>query len=761
MVRESGSVRGRKGRLFGAAAVALVAALLLDVAVVAAGAGQAEPDVSTFGVPAPTDGDRFTYSMTLTGDWSVRQNDTLRLGVETPAYEFAWRGTEPVRLADGFIHDAARLDVTGLTYWPMASLPGDEKSPRRSWWVQNETAWYGPSGAVAREGVAEMMYQSGSARIGLVLLPTVVHYDQSYTARATRFDGVGPCLAQNHLQGARIDLDAKVALFPPCRLGNVLSLAPDPKLDQFVPGWDLFTPGGWETIGDLATMRFERNNMTVWLSPTIPYPVQLSMAGFHGKVVLRLTSLERGGVPLPVEDRLRDGVGLEWAAAKPWGPDDAGSGVPFPLSEAFERARDDLAWPDLRNYLAAHPNAYTARAGLEVTERESKDATERRQVERTWRMELTDGPSCLPFAVTQVVRESILPPPLGSPETTYQVEREGHYGPLEPRPPDEPCKYPYPSQGPASWPTVASANAFWAAFAAPAEVEQGPDGWSFALPPANETSPHTAMAFGQAAAMVAYEENTFSSASTAFGGRAYLALSDGNVTGFWRASGEFHADETIAGTGHDTPRGGPVGSEQTLTARPQGSFVHELLPSSGAAAAGIGAGALGAGFAYLFWPALKGLMWAGRTRTATVDHPRRRAILQRIEAQPGIHYHDLLRSTGLAKGSLEHHLRALEMSGVVRAVRTARHTCYFLARTPRDQMAALPALKAQGAREVLQAIRAHPGASGVEVARATGLGPSTVSEHVARLVSAGLVESSREGRTVRLTPTPRAARAVG
>ncbi len=72
--------------------------------------------------------------------------------------------------------------------------------------------------------------------------------------------------------------------------------------------------------------------------------------------------------------------------------------------------------------------------------------------------------------------------------------------------------------------------------------------------------------------------------------------------------------------------------------------------------------------------------------------------------------------------------------------------CLFDAATDRFTMDGAWALRSPTARQILSHVVAQPGASGRNVATATGLDPATVTYHVQRLQRAGLVEARRRGR---------------
>ncbi|HET6399159.1 MAG TPA: winged helix-turn-helix transcriptional regulator, partial [Candidatus Thermoplasmatota archaeon] len=167
-----------------------------------------------------------------------------------------------------------------------------------------------------------------------------------------------------------------------------------------------------------------------------------------------------------------------------------------------------------------------------------------------------------------------------------------------------------------------------------------------------------------------------------------------------------------------------------------------------------------AALAYL-WPSLKsgaGGFFSRLLPERVAEHPARRSILQCVEAQPGIHFSEIARRTGLPNGVLVHHIQHLSRHGHLRSRRSGHYTLYFAGRpgAPSPVLgpaaAAAGATKAEGARAVLEAVRARPGLSGQEIARLTGLQPSTVSYHATRLARAGLLCAEREGRAVRFRP---------
>jgi len=177
------------------------------------------------------------------------------------------------------------------------------------------------------------------------------------------------------------------------------------------------------------------------------------------------------------------------------------------------------------------------------------------------------------------------------------------------------------------------------------------------------------------------------------------------------------------------------------------------LPSP-AEAAGAGALALLAGALYWLWPALKGGAFLGlfsRLRPSRLlEHPQRARIADLVAADPGVHFQELGRRSGIPNGTLVHHLSKLVAGDLVVAHRSGRYTCYFPKQVSPSVRSNAGLTKSGGAKAILAAIQARPGLTMQDVAMQCGLQASTVTYHVHRLAEAGMVDVNRDGRFQRL-----------
>lgn len=133
----------------------------------------------------------------------------------------------------------------------------------------------------------------------------------------------------------------------------------------------------------------------------------------------------------------------------------------------------------------------------------------------------------------------------------------------------------------------------------------------------------------------------------------------------------------------------------------------------------------------------------------------RRKLFEEIRRFPGIHFRELRRRTGLAIGSLQYHLDVLCKTRLVRAEKRGKFIRYFplIGEPSREERDALSLLREENVRKIALYLADRKRATNKQLARFSGLSPSTVSFHMSKLVSAGLVDKQRRGKKTYFTLT--------
>ncbi len=126
-------------------------------------------------------------------------------------------------------------------------------------------------------------------------------------------------------------------------------------------------------------------------------------------------------------------------------------------------------------------------------------------------------------------------------------------------------------------------------------------------------------------------------------------------------------------------------------------------------------------------------------------------LLKLVRQNPGIHYRELLRVSGLCNGTLERQLALLERLGLLRTHRAGGFTRYYDSDVSKTDIELLYYLKQRASREIMQLLLDD--ASGAftlqGIVQIIGKAPSTVSEQIRRLIDHKVVSfDEKRGYTV-------------
>jgi len=123
------------------------------------------------------------------------------------------------------------------------------------------------------------------------------------------------------------------------------------------------------------------------------------------------------------------------------------------------------------------------------------------------------------------------------------------------------------------------------------------------------------------------------------------------------------------------------------------------------------------------------------------DHGNRFKLLKPIQSFPGIRYNDLIRLTGLNKGTLSHHLTILEKDSIIRILRpkNSNMTRYFTASISNEEAIIIGFLKIKTTSHIICLLKDNKQLTFLEIVRYTRKSLSTTSWNLKRLLEAGIV----------------------
>ena len=133
-----------------------------------------------------------------------------------------------------------------------------------------------------------------------------------------------------------------------------------------------------------------------------------------------------------------------------------------------------------------------------------------------------------------------------------------------------------------------------------------------------------------------------------------------------------------------------------------------------------------------------------------LEHPRRRRIFDYVRHHPGANFREVGRNTGIAAGTVRHHLNVLARSGIIvehqhaSTVRLFENIDAF-----RDCWADQVILREPALAELYEWLHANPASpqrGALDAMRERGWSRSTTQHRLGRLVDAGLVGIKLQGR---------------
>ena len=128
----------------------------------------------------------------------------------------------------------------------------------------------------------------------------------------------------------------------------------------------------------------------------------------------------------------------------------------------------------------------------------------------------------------------------------------------------------------------------------------------------------------------------------------------------------------------------------------------------------------------------------------------RRRIYRHIETHPGVHMRQLARDLTMPLGTLEYHLHHMESAGLLSTREEGRFKAYFtnemMDRRDKD---ILYWLRQRIPRRISTALLLNPGWTHRDLIQDVGVGASTVTFHLKKLLNSQIVREERHGRMKR------------
>lgn len=131
------------------------------------------------------------------------------------------------------------------------------------------------------------------------------------------------------------------------------------------------------------------------------------------------------------------------------------------------------------------------------------------------------------------------------------------------------------------------------------------------------------------------------------------------------------------------------------------------------------------------------------------ESENRRLVYDYIKKNPGAHLRMITRELQMGMGATQHHLDVLEKSSKIISKRINIYRHYYAVEVLEAEHNILAFLRQETARDILLFLMEHPHSTQSDIMNFKNFSAPTISWHMSRLEESGLVNSIKEGRTIR------------
>ena len=110
-----------------------------------------------------------------------------------------------------------------------------------------------------------------------------------------------------------------------------------------------------------------------------------------------------------------------------------------------------------------------------------------------------------------------------------------------------------------------------------------------------------------------------------------------------------------------------------------------------------------------------------------------------IHKNPGLHYSEIIRVSGLKNGVLSHYLTKLELNGTIKIEREKNKTRFFIPSITNEEIKIIVFLRKETPRHILYALNNSDGIKFKNIVKKVGKSAPTISQNLSKLIESDLV----------------------
>ncbi|MBZ0177431.1 MAG: winged helix-turn-helix transcriptional regulator [Candidatus Methanoperedens sp.] len=131
-----------------------------------------------------------------------------------------------------------------------------------------------------------------------------------------------------------------------------------------------------------------------------------------------------------------------------------------------------------------------------------------------------------------------------------------------------------------------------------------------------------------------------------------------------------------------------------------------------------------------------------------LENMNREKLYGFIKSFPGSYFSEIIKETGLNKGSVEYHLKTMETKEIIESYKTNGKLRYFLNHSTynKEERTVISALKNDTHRRIILGILGNQNINHKTLAEGIGVSSPTLTQHIKHLKEQGIVKADTNGR---------------
>jgi predicted transcriptional regulator len=110
-----------------------------------------------------------------------------------------------------------------------------------------------------------------------------------------------------------------------------------------------------------------------------------------------------------------------------------------------------------------------------------------------------------------------------------------------------------------------------------------------------------------------------------------------------------------------------------------------------------------------------------------------------IYKNPGIHFCEIIRKSGIKNGTLSHYIDKLESTGIIKVEREKKKTLFFSPEINLEEIQIIRFLRKKTSKDIILFLIDTNGLEFNEIVKKTNKSPSTISQNISELMKLNLI----------------------